>query len=191
MSRKRLIAIGATIVTALLLAGCEYSCSVGNTVSAEELDKQVRLSYEDETGVLLTSIECEEADADPGSEISCVATNEAGLDLTIEGEVTSYDSETEKVKFDWEVVSAVAPGETFAIAARNSLARQSGVPLENVSCPDGIELRKGNKVNCTAEDVAGNSRDLVLTLTDEEGAFDVRLKPLDTKPADSKSGSSG
>lgn len=181
MSKKRTFAIGATIVTALLLAGCEYSCSVGNTVSAEELDKQVRLSFEDETGVLLKSIDCEEADADVGSEINCVATNENDLELTIEGTVTSYDSETEKVRFDWEVVSALAPGETFAVAARRSLANQSNVTLENVSCPDRVELERGNKVDCTAVDIAGNDRDLVLTLTDEEGGFDVRLKPLATK----------
>ncbi len=189
MSTKRTLAIGATIVTALLLAGCEYSCSVGNTVSAEELDKQVRISFEDETGVLLKTIDCEEADADVGSEINCQATNENDLELTIEGTVTSYDSETEKVRFDWEVVSAMAPGETFAVAARNSLASQSNVTLDNVACPDKIELERGNKVDCTAVDVAGNNRDLVLTLTDDEGGFDVRLKPLETKSEDSKAGS--
>jgi hypothetical protein len=186
ISTKRTVAIGTTIVTALLLAGCEYSCSIGNTVSAEELDKQVRISFEDETGVLLTSIECEEADADVGSEINCEATNENDLELTIEGTVTSYDSDTEKVKFDWEVVSATAPGDNFAVAAKSSLASQSSVQLDNVACPDRIELEPGNKIDCTAEDINGNDRDLVLTLTDDEGGFNVRLKPLATKPADSK-----
>jgi hypothetical protein len=151
----------------------------------------VRISYEDETGVLLSSIKCEEADADTGSEINCIATNENDVDLKIEGEVTSYDSDTEKVKFDWEVVSASGPGQPFAVAARNSLANQSNVPLTNVVCPDKIELKTGNKVDCTAVDIAGNDRDLVLTLTDEEGGFDVRLKPLDTKPAESKSDTAG
>jgi hypothetical protein len=160
-------------------------------VSAEELNKQVRLSYEDKSGVLLTSIDCDEADADTGSEINCDATNEADVDLKIEGTVTSYDSETEKVKFRWEVVSATAPGETFAVAARNSLADQSNVPLDNVVCPDRIELEIGNEVECTAVDLAGNDRDLVLTLTDLEGGFDVRLLPLETKPGDSKTESAG
>lgn len=158
-------------------------------MTTEELNKQVRLSYENKTGVLLTSIDCEEADADPGSKINCDAANENEIDLKIEGTITSYDSETEKVKFDFEVVMASAPGETFAIAARNSLAGQSNVKLDNVACPDSIELKAGNKVNCTAEDAAGNNRDLVLTLTDEEGGFDVRLKPLETKSPDSKTGS--
>jgi hypothetical protein len=179
------------VVTALLLAGCEYSCSVGNTVSAEELNKQVRISYEDESGVLLKTIDCEEADADTGSEINCLATNENDVDLKIEGAVTSYDSETEKVKFDWEVVSASAPGEKFALAARNSLANQSDVSLRDVVCPEKIELQTGNKVDCTAVDITGNDRELVMTLTDEEGGFDVRLKPLATKPADAETEPSG
>ena len=54
----------------------------------------MRISFEDETGVLLKTIDCEEADADVGSEINCQATNENDLELTIEGTVTSYDSET-------------------------------------------------------------------------------------------------
>jgi hypothetical protein len=146
----------------------------------------VRLSYEDESGVLLDSIDCKEADADAGSEISCVATNENEVELKIEGEVTSYDSDTEKVKFDWEVVSASAPGDRFAIAARQSLAQQSNVALSDVACPGRIELKTGNEVDCTAVDSTGLDRELVLTLTDEEGGFEVRLKPLAGKPEDSK-----
>ena len=65
------------------------------------------------------------------------------------------------------------------------------MPLTNVVCPDSIELKTGNEVDCTAVDIAGNDRDLVLTLTDEEGAFDVRLKPLATKPEEAKTDPSG
>lgn len=155
-------------------------------MSAEELNKQVRLSYEDETGVKLTSIDCEESDADVGSEINCSANNEKDIELTIEGTINSYDEDTQKVKFDWEITSAMAPGKTFAIAARNSLANQSNVSLDEVVCPDRIELKTGNKVDCTAEDANGSNRDLVLTLTDQEGGFDVWLKPLETKPAQAK-----
>jgi hypothetical protein len=187
-----LIAIGTVVCATLLLAGCEFSCSVGgSTVSAEELNRQVGNSYEEEAGVKLTSIDCAEADTDVGSAISCDATNERDVELKIEGTVTSYDSDSEKVKFDWEVVSGTAPGEAFAVAAGNSLARQSDVPLTNVVCPDRIELDEGNKVNCTAVDAQGNDRDLVLTLTDAVGGFDVRLEPLETKPADAQAGPSG
>ena len=186
MNSRRLVLIGAVLSASLLVAGCEFSCSIGNTVSAEELDKQVRLAFEDETGVLLTSIDCEEADADVGSEINCTAINENDVELTIEGEVTEFDSDTEKVRFDWEVVAAAAPGTAFETAAARSLRNQSGVEISGVTCPDRIDLETGNEVRCTAFDVENNERELVLTLTDEEGGFDVRLLPLDATPQDSK-----
>ncbi len=187
MNSKRLVLIGAALSASLLLAGCEFSCSIGSNVSAEELDKQVRLAFEDETGVLLTSIDCEEADADVGSPISCAATNENGIDLAIEGEVTEFNSDTDRVRFDWEVVSAAAPGEAFEVAAARSLRAQTGIAIRNVSCPEKIDLQRGNEVDCTGVDAQGNDRELVLTLTDEEGAFDVNLKALDATPPDSAS----
>ena len=187
MTSKRLVVIGAALCASLLLAGCEFSCSIGNKVSSEELNKQVRLSFEDETGVLLTSIDCGEVDAEVGKAISCDATNENDVDLKIEGEVTDYNSDTDKIKFDWEVVSASAPGEAFAVAARRSLANQTGAVVNDVVCPDKIELKTGNEVQCAAVDVRGNDRELVLTLTDEEGGFDVNLKPLDATPQNTTS----
>lgn len=187
LSSKRLIAIAVALGASFLFAGCEFSCSFGNRVSSEELNKQVRLSFEDQSGVLLTSIDCDESDADVGSEINCVAINQNDVELTIEGEVTEYDSDTDKIKFDWEVVSAAAPGESFEIAARRSLARQSNVLINDVTCPERIDLKAGNEVDCTAVDVQGNDREVVLTLTDEEGGFDVNLKPLDATPQDSTS----
>ena len=189
MNSKRLVMVGAVLSAGLLMAGCEFSCSVGGTetVTAEELDKQVRLAFEDETGVLLISIDCDEADADVGSEISCTAVNENEVEVRIEGEVTEFDSDSEMVKFDWRVVSASAPGLAFENAAARSLRNQTGAVLNDVTCPERIDLETGNEVRCTAVDVQGNERDLVLTLADEEGGFDVRLKPLDATPQDSTS----
>ncbi len=187
MNSKRLFLLGAVLSATLLLAGCEFSCSIGNNVSAEELDKQVRLAFEDETGVLLTSISCDEAEGEVGSPISCEATNENDVDLKIEGRVTAVDSENDKVRFDWKVVSASAPGGAFEVAAARSLRNQSGIAISEVSCPPKIELKRGNKVDCTGVDIRGNNRELVLTLTDEEGGFDVNLKALDATPQDSTS----
>ena len=187
MKSKRLVLIGSAIAASFLLAGCEFSCSVGNNVSAEELDKQVRLSFEDQTGVLLTSIDCDETDADVGSEITCDATNENNVDLKIEGKVTEFNSGTDKIKFDWEIVSAAAPGSSFERAARRSLAQQTGVVINDVKCPGKIDLVRGNEVDCTAVDLQGNEREVVLTLTDDVGAFDVNLKPLDATPQNSTS----
>lgn len=186
MNSKRLTLIAAALFASVLLAGCEFSCSVGGseTVSAEELEKQVRLAFEDETGVLLKSIDCDEADADVGSEINCTAVNANDIELTIDGEVTEFDSDSERVRFDWEVVAAAAPGTAFETAAARSLRNQSGAVINDVTCPDTIELERGNEVTCTAVDVEGNERELVLTLTDAEGAFNVRLKPLDETARD-------
>ena len=187
MNSKRLVLIGVALSASALLAGCEFSCSIGNNVSSEELNKQVRLAFEDETGVLLTSIECDQADADVGSAINCVATNQNEVELTIEGEVTDFNSDTDKVRFNWEVVSASAPGGAFETAAARSLRSQTGVVINDVNCPQKIELKRGSEVDCTGVDVQNNERELVLTLTDEEGAFDVNLKALDATPQDSTS----
>ncbi len=187
MNSKRLVLIGAVLSASLLIAGCEFSCSIGNSVSADELDKQVRIAYEDETGILLTSIDCEQADSDVGSPISCVATNERDLELTIEGEVTDLDSESDMIRFDWQVVSASAPGAAFEVAAARSLRNQTGAVIGDVTCPQKIKLEAGTVVDCTGVDSQGNERELVLTLTDRKGAFDVDLKALDATPQDSTS----
>ena len=82
--------------------------------------------------------------------------------------------------------AAAAPGTAFETAAARSLRNQSGVEITGVTCPDRIDLETGNEVRCTAFDIENNERELVLTLTDEEGGFDVRLLPLDATPQDSK-----
>lgn len=188
LNSKRLVLIGAALSATLLLAGCEFSCSIGgNTVSSEELDKQVRIAYEDETGILLTSIDCEEADSDIGSPINCLATNENDLELTIEGEVTDLNSDTDRIRFDWQVVSASAPGVAFEVAAARSLRNQTGAVISDVTCPQKITLEAGTIVDCTGVDSQGNERELVLTLTDRKGAFDVNLRALDATPQDSTS----
>ncbi len=180
MSCRRLILVGSVLAAGLLLAGCEFSCSVGgNTVSSEELNKQVKDSYESESGVKLNSIDCQEVDAEVGKPITCEATNESNIDLNITGTVTEYDSDTDKIKFDWKVVSAMAPGEDFASAAQQALFRQTRVELSNVQCPDRVVLKKGNEFDCTAEDVNGDTRTVTITMTDGEGGFDANLQKLD------------
>jgi len=177
---KRLILIAAVAASALFLAGCEFSCSVGggNTVSPEELNTQVKDSYESETGVELNSIDCQEVDAEVGKPIICEATNENEIDLNITGTVTDYNSDTEKIKFNWQVDSAMAPGTNYAVAVQRALANQSGVQLTNFKCPDRVLLKKGNEFDCTAEDPNGAARTVTVTLTDGEGGFNANLIKL-------------
>ena len=173
MPSKRLVAIAATLCATVLLAGCG-----DNEVSSEELNKQVQASFEEQSGVELKTIDCNGVKAEVGEAISCTATNEIGIDLKILGKVTAYDSDADRIKFDWRVTSAKAPGENYANSARVALRKQSGATVSKVSCPEKIELEEGIRVACTAIDSMGNERELILTLTDANGGFDVKLKSL-------------
>ena len=175
MKKTLLTLTGLTVC--LVLAGCEFSCSVGGSVPAEELETEIRLSYEDETGLVVKNISCEEAGDDTGSPISCRATNANGVDLRIDGEVTSYDSTTEKVNFDWKVSRAVAPGTLYGDAAARTLTSNTGVPVAKVICPERIVVEKGARVDCRAISPDGAEFDVTLTLTDGDGGFRARLLP--------------
>lgn len=176
---KRLFLIAAAAAAAVfLMGGCEFSCSTGSTVSAEELNRQVRDSYEDETGGKLTSIDCQAVDAEVGKPILCEATNESDIDLNITGTVTEYDSESDEIKFDWIVDSAMAPGENYAVAAQQALASQTGVQLTDIECPDRVLVKKGNELDCTAKDPNGDTRTITVTLTDDKGGFNANLHKL-------------
>jgi hypothetical protein len=177
LKRPALI-IAATAAT-LFLAGCEFTCTTGSTVSADELAKQVQASYENKAGLELTSITCEEADAEVGTPISCEAVNENDFAFAITGEINEYDSDTEKVRFTWEVGDVMAPGRTYADAAQDALLRQSNVRLTDFQCPDRVKLEKDEVFECTATDANGDERIVKITLTDKAGGFDANLLKLD------------
>jgi hypothetical protein len=178
---KRPAVIAAACAATLLLAGCEFSCSTGSTVSPEELATQVQDSYENQTDLALTSITCQEADAEVGEPISCEAVNENDLAFEITGEITEYDSDNDRVKFDWELGTVMAPGATFAETAQRALLRQSGAELTNVQCPEQVTLAKGEVFDCTATDANGDERTVQITQTDESGGFDAKLLKLDAQ----------
>lgn len=166
----------AAVAATVLLAGCEFSCSLGNSISSDELERQVADSYEEEVGLILTSITCEEAKPDKGSPISCRATNSPGVDLWIEGTVTSYDTGTQIADFDWEVVRAESPGRIYANAAVGTIEQEWGFPVDRIECPDQIRVETGEKVECIAIEPDGVRTTLILTLTDDEGGFDIEVK---------------
>ena len=182
--KPRIAAWGIAAVTvvsaAVLLTGCSFSFSIGQKIEASELEKQVRLSYEDQTGIVITSIRCDEADASTGSPISCEATNASDVELEINGEVTFYDAGTEEVDFDWEVTRAEAPGEIYAEAAAVTIRQQFGVLVETVQCPDRILIEVGARVPCTAIEPSGERTPITLTLTDKDGGFRVSVDSSST-----------
>lgn len=173
--KRRLLAVGLASM-ALLVSGCEFSCSLGNSISSDELERQVKDSYEKEIGLNLTSITCDEAKPDKGSPISCEATNAPGVNLWIEGTVTSYDSDTQVADFDWEVVRAESPGRIYANAAVGTVEQEWGIPVDRIECPDRIPVETGEKVECIAVEPNGVRTALILTLTDDEGGFDIEVK---------------
>ena len=175
MNGRRLVVLAAVAGT-VLLAGCEFSCSLGDSISSDELERQVEDSYEEETGLSLTSITCDEAKPDKGSPISCEATNAPGVSLWIEGTVTSYNTDTQVADFDWEVVRAESPGRIYANAAAVTVEQEWGIPVDRIECPDRIRVEAGEKVECVAVEPNGVRTALILTLTDDEGGFDIEVK---------------
>lgn len=173
--KRRLLAIGLVSMV-VLVSGCEFSCSIGNSISPDELERQVKNSYEKEVGLPLSSITCEEAKPDRGSPISCRAINAPGVTLWIEGRVTSYDSGTQVADFDWEVVRAESPGRIYANAAAATIEQEWGFPVDRIECPDRIRVETGEKVECIAVQPDGTRTTLILTLTDDEGGFDIQVR---------------
>jgi hypothetical protein len=178
---KRHALIAFACASTLFLAGCEFTCTTGSTVSPEELATQVQDSYEQQTDLALTSITCEEVDAEVGEPISCEAVNENDFAFDITGTVTEYDSDNDRIKFDWEVGTVMAPGDTYAEAAQRALSNQSGADLTDFQCPERVTLEKGGEFDCTATDANGDERTVTITMTDETGGFDAKLQKLDTQ----------
>ncbi|MFA9401153.1 MAG: DUF4333 domain-containing protein [Acidobacteriota bacterium] len=173
---RRLLLPAAAAVAALTFAGCSFSCSIGeSTATSDELNSQLRDSYESQTGIALTSIDCEEAKAEVGEEIECTATNERDIDLEIKGEITSVDESDDTFKFDWNVIRATAPGEVYSTAAKKSLEQQSGRPLDSVECPDRIPIKVGAEVRCKVVTGDGEQLGATLTLTDLDGGFRINV----------------
>jgi hypothetical protein len=172
--KRRFLILPAALLAAIVLLGAEFSCSVGNTVSSEEMNKQVTDSYESETGVNVTSMNCDEVEAEIGEKISCTGSNENDLDFVIGGEVTEVE-DSDKINFDWEVVSGTLPGSAYEDAAAETLQNQIGVEVTSMECPDRINLEAGEQVTCRATAANGDEADAIITLTDQDGGFRVRI----------------
>lgn len=160
----------------LLLATFAISCGGEMTVSSEELAKQVEASYEEQTGVEMKSITCEEVSpAEVGSEIRCEATNASEADILIEGKVTAVNESDEKVDFDWEVASVEVPGAHYAEAAKKVLEEQTGSPLSAIECPDRVKLETDGEFRCELTATDGSTLGATVTMTDDKGGFDIKV----------------
>ena len=181
---RRSALVAASAVAALGLAGCSFSCSIGEkTASSDEMNSQLSDAYEQRTGIALTTVDCPSVKAEVGEQFSCTGTNERDIELEIDGKVNAVESD-DNIRFRWDVVSATAPGELYSDAAKRSLEQQSGRPLNSVSCPDRIPIKRGAEVGCTVETADGETVDATLILTDLDGGFRIEVDQSGSTPAD-------
>lgn len=154
------------------LAGCAES-----VIKDDELTAAIQQQYEDQTGLGLKSIECDETKAESGEAISCRATNDNDVDLEIGGAVAGKDESSDKWNFEWKVDKAYAPGDLFEDPAARALSAKLGFKVESLDCPDGIEVASGIEVHCEATAADGSSSAVTITLTDSAGNFEVAVDP--------------
>lgn len=172
---RRASVVAAAAAAAMALAGCSASVSVGGdrTISADEIEQNVREQYDERTGsgITLTELKCDESTAEVGAELSCTGRNSRDIDLEIAGEVTAVDGGT--ASYTWRIVRAHAPGAFYERGARRVLEEQAGLQVREIRCPVRIELRVGSRVECTVTPIDGEPVPAVLELTDMDGGFNI------------------
>jgi uncharacterized protein DUF4333 len=58
---------------------------------------------------------------------------------------------------------------------KNGIEEQTGATGVTVTCPDDVKIEKDNNFTCTAADNQGNSRNVDVTQTDDEGNVNWEL----------------
>ncbi len=158
--------------------GCSAEVKIGGSdqVSGSELAAEIRREYAKRQGdsdIHLTSITCEEVEAEVGAEIHCSGRNSREIDIEFGGKVTAVQSDG--LDYHWRIDRAFAPGALYAGAARDLLEEQLGQAVLDLQCPTRIELREGEQVRCEAEVSSGGTVPVDLLLTDLDGGFRLRL----------------
>jgi hypothetical protein len=169
----------AVLGAGAILTGCNASFSVGGDdgISADKIESAISAQYaEQNPGITLTRINCDDAEAEVGAPVACRGVNSRDVDLEFAGEVTDIDSDANRANYRWEVIRALAPGAIYEAAALE-LLRGQGLAVQSVSCPLRIEVVAGTRVNCEVTGQDGNSVTAVLELTDQSGGFRITQAP--------------
>lgn len=182
LRRPRTSSRGLLALTAILLigggalAGCGASVSTGSDYAGgDEAAAMIKDQYPEQTGLALDELSCEKTDPETGKTFICEGTNEAKVDLKIEGTVGKIDTDSDRFDFRWEVTHAVAAGTAYSKPALAEL-QDEGWDVDGLTCPDGIEIVKGTKVTCTATSSDGEDYKAFLKLTDGDGGFRIDLE---------------
>lgn len=168
--RRMLAALIILLLGGVLLAGCG-----DEMISQDEMTENIKKQYREQTGVDLTSLECEDVKAEKGAAISCDGTNSSDVNLKITGKVKGEDEDSDKWRFSWVVSERNAPGALFADPAAEAIESKFGVTVGSVECPERIKVVKGTEVPCKATYDDGSSNDIIIKLTNEEGGFRVMI----------------
>lgn len=156
------------------LGGCSAEVSIGDKdqASGSSIAKDITGEYERRTKIELPRLTCQEAEAKVGAPIACTGRNAREIELELSGEVTAVDDGG--LDYRWEISKALAPGTFYASSARDVLERQ-GAPVADLSCPAKVEVRVNNQVRCLLRTTDGDERDVLLLLTDTDGAFKLKV----------------
>lgn len=169
-----IFAASVALLVGLALAGCsaEVNVGTGSEASGEEIAEEIRDAYEEETGVGLSRLTCEDAESSVGEEFNCTGRNARSVQLEISGKVT--ETTDDGFDYSWEVVKGIAPGVLFERALREQI-EAGGVALSEVRCPVEVDIEVGSEIRCSAADRNGAARGVTVRLNDLDGGFDYKV----------------
>jgi hypothetical protein len=165
----RTFGISSFVVLVLVSTGLLAGCG-SDKVDAEDAASTIQKQYPGESdGLELTSITCEEGEAEVDSSFTCSAENDAGVSLEIGATVTEIDGD--RVNFTWSTIGSTSDGSAYAESAVTTLQNQ-GYAVAAIDCPE-IRIESGNEVECEVTMDNGSRQTATVTLTDDDGGFDV------------------
>ena len=189
MLRRLQLAASAAFAAVMAAAavGCSAEVSIGDSdqVQGSKIAAEIRREYakqQSRNDIRLSTLTCEEVEAEVGARIRCSGRNSREIDLEIGGEVTAVQSDG--LDYNWRIARAFAPGTFYASAARDLVEAQLQAPVLDVRCPVRIELGEGEQVSCEAELSSGRTVPITLLLTDSDGGFRLR-SPEQSEPGSS------
>lgn len=175
-SRRTLtFALLSTLIAGFLLTGCEAKISTGDdTVDDASAELTIKRQYTEQfPNLKLIEISCESTEAKPGNTFTCEGNNDNGISLDFKSTVKSVDEDDDSINFTWTITKAVTDGTAYEKPSVKAL-RGTGTPVASVDCPE-FEIVKGDQIDCEATMQDGSTRTAVLTLTDGNGGYRVKL----------------
>lgn len=175
MRAIRRACLAAATATALLLAGCHVSACVGSGCDPGQIDKSkaqttIRALLIQQTGAQVKLVTCPSNVAlKQGATFTCTAMGADGTTAPVL--VTQTDGKGK--------VHISAPDLLHTGTAAQAIATGLSSKLKfavRVRCPDLVQAHKGTRLTCTATDPKGATRPVAVTVTDNQGAIDYRLR---------------